>query len=62
MIVKKYCSDAYLLQEDVAAAADKLAECQKTIASLGRQLKSLPTLEDFLTDTPIVLGTIGGGI
>ncbi|XP_017249578.1 filament-like plant protein [Daucus carota subsp. sativus] len=49
-------------QEDVAAAADKLAECQKTIASLGRQLKSLPTLEDFLTDTPIVLGTIGGGI
>ncbi|KAL8125280.1 filament-like plant protein [Apium graveolens] len=43
-------------QEDVAVAADKLAECQKTIASLGRQLKSLPTLEDFLTDTPILLG------
>lgn len=54
--VKEYCLNAYLSQEDVAIAADKLAECQKTIASLGRQLKSLPTLEDFLTDTPILLG------
>ena len=32
-------------------AADKLAECQRTIASLGMQLKSLATLEDFLIDT-----------
>ncbi|KAK1384500.1 filament-like plant protein [Heracleum sosnowskyi] len=47
-------------QEDIAIAADKLTECQKTIASLGRQLKSLPTLEDFLTDTPIVLGVREG--
>ena len=31
-------------------AAGKLAECQKTIASLGNQLKSLATLEDFLID------------
>ncbi|KAL5779432.1 hypothetical protein ACOSQ2_010169 [Xanthoceras sorbifolium] len=38
-------------QEDVAVAAGKLAECQKTIASLGEQLKSLATLEDFLIDT-----------
>ncbi|CAH9136482.1 unnamed protein product [Cuscuta epithymum] len=38
-------------QEDLAVtAASKLAECQKTIASLGRQLQSLATLEDFLTD------------
>lgn len=51
---------AYLSQEDIAIAADKLTECQKTIASLGRQLKSLPTLEDFLTDTPIVLGVREG--
>ncbi|KAG7016489.1 Filament-like plant protein [Cucurbita argyrosperma subsp. argyrosperma] len=29
----------------------KLAECQKTIASLGNQLKSLASLEDFLIDT-----------
>lgn len=42
------------MQEDLVPAADKLAECQKTIASLGRQLKSLATLEDFLTDTPNV--------
>lgn len=42
------------MQEDLVVAADKLAECQKTIASLGRQLKSLATLEDFLTDTPNV--------
>ncbi|GMI90864.1 vesicle tethering 1 [Hibiscus trionum] len=38
-------------QEDLATAAGKLAECQKTIASLGQQLKSLATLEDFLIDT-----------
>ncbi|CAH9076421.1 unnamed protein product [Cuscuta europaea] len=38
-------------QEDLAVTAtSKLAECQKTIASLGRQLQSLATLEDFLTD------------
>ncbi|GER38732.1 hypothetical protein STAS_15256 [Striga asiatica] len=38
-------------QEEIAVAADKLAECQKTIASLGRQLESLATLEDFLIET-----------
>ncbi|KAF7829828.1 Filament-like plant protein [Senna tora] len=38
-------------QEDLALAAGKLADCQKTIASLGNQLKSLATLEDFLIDT-----------
>ncbi|XP_038885054.1 filament-like plant protein 3 [Benincasa hispida] len=38
-------------QEDLAVAAGKLAECQKTIASLGNQLKSLAALEDFLIDT-----------
>ncbi|PON47013.1 Filament-like protein [Parasponia andersonii] len=37
-------------QEDLDVAAGKLAECQKTIASLGNQLKSLATLEDFLID------------
>lgn len=41
----------FLSQEDLAVAAGKLAECQKTIASLGNQLKSLATLEDFLIDT-----------
>lgn len=40
-----------LWQEDLDVAAGKLAECQKTIASLGKQLKSLATLEDFLIDT-----------
>ena len=40
-----------LRQEDLALAAGKLAECQKTIASLGNQLSSLATLEDFLIDT-----------
>lgn len=44
-------SELKVKQEDLAVAADKLAECQKTIASLGRQLKSLATLEDFLIDT-----------
>ncbi|CAI0575687.1 unnamed protein product [Linum tenue] len=37
-------------QEDLALAAGKLADCQKTILSLGQQLKSLATLEDFLID------------
>lgn len=41
----------FIWQEDLAVAAGKLAECQKTIASLGNQLKSLATLEDFLIDT-----------
>lgn len=40
-----------MCQEDIAVAAGKLAECQKTIASLGNQLKSLATLEDFLIDS-----------
>ncbi|KAK6923697.1 Filament-like plant protein [Dillenia turbinata] len=35
-------------EKELAVAATKFAECQKTIASLGRQLKSLATLEDFL--------------
>ncbi|XP_068659681.1 filament-like plant protein [Aristolochia californica] len=37
-------------EKEFAVAAEKLAECQKTIASLGRQLKSLASLEDFLLD------------
>uniref|UniRef100_A0A5B6ZQ32 Putative filament-like plant protein n=1 Tax=Davidia involucrata TaxID=16924 RepID=A0A5B6ZQ32_DAVIN len=37
--------------KELTVAASKLAECQKTIASLGQQLKSLATLEDFLTDS-----------
>ncbi|XP_059631808.1 filament-like plant protein isoform X2 [Cornus florida] len=48
-------------EEDLAVAAGKLAECQKTIASLGRQLKSLATLEDFLIDTENLPGLSGGG-
>ncbi|RDY10665.1 Filament-like plant protein, partial [Mucuna pruriens] len=44
-------SEMKLKQEDLALAAGKLAECQKTIASLGNQLNSLATLEDFLIDT-----------
>lgn len=43
--------EAKIKQEDLAVAAGKLAECQKTIASLGKQLNSLATLEDFLIDT-----------
>ncbi|KAK4426747.1 Filament-like plant protein 3 [Sesamum alatum] len=37
--------------KELAVAATKFAECQKTIASLDRQLKSLATLEDFLIDS-----------
>lgn len=38
-------------EKELAVAASKFAECQKTIASLGQQLKSLTTLEDFLADS-----------
>ncbi|EOA36839.1 hypothetical protein CARUB_v10008676mg [Capsella rubella] len=38
-------------QEDIRTAVGKFADCQKTIASLGKQLQSLATLEDFLIDT-----------
>ncbi|KAM1074464.1 hypothetical protein ACFX11_019641 [Malus domestica] len=50
---KTACSNGELKrkQEDLAVAAGKLADCQKTIASLGNQLKSLATLEDFLIDS-----------
>lgn len=44
--------DLTLKQEkELAVAAEKLAECQKTIASLGRQLKSLSTLDEFMLET-----------
>ncbi|GFP90627.1 filament-like plant protein 3 [Phtheirospermum japonicum] len=36
--------------KELAVAASKFAECQKTIASLDRQLKSLATFEDFTID------------
>ncbi|KAL3640478.1 hypothetical protein CASFOL_015446 [Castilleja foliolosa] len=36
--------------KELAVAASKFAECQKTIASLDRQLKSLATFEDFMID------------
>jgi hypothetical protein len=35
-------------EKELAVAASKLAECQKTISSLGLQLQSLATLEDLL--------------
>lgn len=41
--------------QELAVAATKFAECQKTIASLGRQLKCLATLEDFLNDSQKLL-------
>ncbi|XWS15132.1 hypothetical protein CRYUN_Cryun35bG0067700 [Craigia yunnanensis] len=50
-----------LKQEDLSVAAGKLAECQKKIASLGQQLKSLATLEDFLIDTTSISELSRGG-
>lgn len=51
-------------EKELAMAASKLAECQKTIASLGRQLNSLATLEDFLTESekPLELNNEGSRI
>ncbi|XP_010547870.1 PREDICTED: filament-like plant protein 3 [Tarenaya hassleriana] len=50
--VKGFDDDFKLKQDkELAAAAAKFAECQKTIASLGERLKSLATLEDFLLES-----------
>ncbi|KAK7410928.1 hypothetical protein VNO78_02161 [Psophocarpus tetragonolobus] len=38
-------------EKELALATSKFAECRKTIESLGLQLKSLATLEDFLLDS-----------
>lgn len=46
----------------MAVAASKFSECQKTISSLGRQLKSLASLEDFLLDSEKSLGLSSEGI
>ncbi|GMH00704.1 hypothetical protein Nepgr_002543 [Nepenthes gracilis] len=46
-------------QDGLSLAAGKLAECQKTISSLGNQLKSLATLEDFLIDSASIPGFSG---
>uniref|UniRef100_A0A1J3DHK8 Filament-like plant protein 1 n=1 Tax=Noccaea caerulescens TaxID=107243 RepID=A0A1J3DHK8_NOCCA len=49
--IKRENIEPKIKQEDMVTAAGKLANCQKTIASLGKQLQSLATLEDFLIDT-----------
>lgn len=46
----------------MATAAGKLASCQKTIASLGKQLQSLATLEDFLVDTASIQAAATNGV
>ncbi|KAF8008778.1 hypothetical protein BT93_K2436 [Corymbia citriodora subsp. variegata] len=48
-------------QEDLDVAAGRLAECQKTIVSLRKQLDSLATLEDFLIDTTNIPEFTAGG-
>lgn len=37
--------------KELALAASKFTECQKTIDSLGQQLNYIATLEDFLIDS-----------
>nr|VDD47305.1 unnamed protein product [Brassica oleracea] len=49
--VRAFDDDYKLKQEkELAVAASKFAECQRTIASLGQRLQSLATLEDFLIE------------
>jgi hypothetical protein len=38
-------------EKELALAASRFSECRKTIESLGQQLKSLATLEDFILDS-----------
>uniref|UniRef100_A0A7N0TVA6 Filament-like plant protein n=2 Tax=Kalanchoe fedtschenkoi TaxID=63787 RepID=A0A7N0TVA6_KALFE len=44
-------------EKELEIAAQQFAECQKTIASLGRQLRSLASLEDFILDSEKSLQT-----
>lgn len=39
-----------LQEKELGHAADKLAKCQKTIASLHQQLKTLASFDDFLLE------------
>ncbi|KAF6152790.1 hypothetical protein GIB67_004619 [Kingdonia uniflora] len=48
--------------KELAVAAGKLAECQNTMASLGRQLRSLASLEDFMMDSDKPLEMTSGGV
>ncbi|RID64440.1 hypothetical protein BRARA_E03378 [Brassica rapa] len=49
--LRAFDDDYKLKQEkELAVAASKFAECQRTIASLGQRLQSLATLEDFLIE------------
>ncbi|KAJ1405018.1 Filament-like plant protein [Sesbania bispinosa] len=50
-IVESKLKQTQTKEKELALAASRFAECQKTIASLGQQLKSLATLEDFLLDS-----------
>ncbi|XP_057549995.1 filament-like plant protein 3 isoform X1 [Amaranthus tricolor] len=46
-------------EKELAVAANKLAECQKTIASLGNQLKSLASLEDIFLESERLMEVSG---
>ncbi|CAA7013410.1 unnamed protein product [Microthlaspi erraticum] len=62
--IKRENVEPKIKQEDMVTAAGKLANCQKTIASLGKQLQSLATLEDFLIDTasiPVATNGVSNG-
>ncbi|KAJ0234273.1 Filament-like plant protein 3 [Hirschfeldia incana] len=50
--MRAFDEDYKLKQEkELAVAASKFAECQRTIASLGQRLQSLSTLDDFLIES-----------
>ncbi|KAI3717610.1 hypothetical protein L1987_69337 [Smallanthus sonchifolius] len=49
----QYPKPEFVIKQDteLALAGSKFADCQKTIASLSHQLKTIATLEDLLIDT-----------
>ncbi|XP_015890798.3 filament-like plant protein [Ziziphus jujuba] len=61
--MKSINGDMKIKQEkELVMAAKKFAECQKTIASLGQQLKSLATLDDILLDYEKPVELSGNGL
>ncbi|XP_056168600.1 filament-like plant protein 3 isoform X2 [Syzygium oleosum] len=49
-------------EQELAVAASRFAECQKTISSLARQLKSLAAVDDFLIDSDLMCDHLDEGL
>lgn len=49
-------------EQQLAVAASRFAECQKTISSLAQQLKSLASVDDFFVDSDPICDNMDEGL